>query len=104
MLSFWSILVAAAAFATIVSAVPTPEIGSGLVQRSTVTTLDGLPITGDDLVNLPETFGSLPPLGNLATIGGGITQSKRGGAPSCYERIKQCHDNISVIVVKIGWS
>ena len=102
MLSFRTILVAAAVFATIVSAVPTPEIGSGLVQRST--TLDGLPITGDDLVNLPETFGSLPPLGNLATIGGGITQSKRGGAPSCYERIKQCHDDISVIVVKIGWS
>ena len=34
MLSFRSILVAAAAFATIVSAVPTPEIGSGLVQRT----------------------------------------------------------------------
>ena len=94
MFSFRSILVAAAAFATIVSAVPTPEVGSGLVQRT-----PGLP----GLSNLP--VGGGLPVGNLPALGGDSTPAKRGGSgPNCYERIKKCHDDISVIVIKIGES
>ena len=88
MLSFRSILVAAATFATIVSAVPTPEIIPDLIHNPSI------PVFGMTT--------SFPGLGGLPIGEKGITQSKRGGAPSCYERIKKCHDDIAVIVVKIG--
>ena len=83
MFSFRSILVAAAAFATVVSSVPTPDVGSSLVRR---------------------TFSIGTPIGGIPGVGGvigGSTNAKRGG-PTCYELVKKCHDDIAVIVIKIG--
>ena len=105
MLSLRSILVAAAAFATIVSAVPTPDVGSGLVQRTPQLVPIPYPLPEDggagSAPSLPGTGGAdgLP----LPLPGGPLPALpiKRGGQ-SCYERIKQCHDDISVIVIKIG--
>ena len=88
MLSFRSILFAAAAFATLVSAVPTPDVDSSLVQRAVLDLIGGLPLIGGLLGYTPDRVK-------------GNTPTKRGGQ-SCYELVKQCHDDIGVIVIKIG--
>ena len=89
MFSFRSILFAAAAFATLVSAVPTPDVDSSLVQRTPLLDLiGGLPLIGGLLGYTPDRVK-------------GNTPTKRGGQ-SCYELVKQCHDDIAVIVIKIG--
>ena len=87
MFSFKSILVAAAAFASFVSAVPTPEAGNSLniAQRSP----GGLPIIGD-LHGGVERL----PIGGNAPV-------KRGGS-SCKEIIQKCHDKIALITDEIS--
>ena len=89
MLSFRSILFAAAAFATVVSAVPTPDVDSSLVQRtpSIYEIIHALPLVGGLL-------------GNLGLNVKGNTPAKRG-RPSCGELINKCHGDIAVIAVKI---
>ena len=88
MLSFRSVLFAAAAFATVVSAVPTPDVDSSLVQRTPLLEiLDGLPIVGGLL-------------GGPGLNVEGNTPAKRG-RPSCGELINKCHGDIAVIAVKI---
>ena len=85
MLSFRSILFATAAFATVVSAVPTlaPDVDRSLVQRT--------PFLG-------ELLGGLPLVGGL--LGWHDEGNTRGGS-SCGELINKCHDDIVVIAVKI---
>jgi len=91
MLSFKSILLAAAAFASfsMVTAIPTPETGSSLLQRAPQA--GGL--LGGGLPKLPIVGGGLP--------GGSSPATRRGEIPSCGPRIKKCHDDISEIIVKI---
>ena len=95
MLSFKSILLAAAAFVSIVSAVPTPEVGNSLnvVQRSPQ--LPKLPATG------AGTLPNVPALGGIPALGG-ATNSKRGGGKSCKEIFDTCHDGIAEIIVEIS--
>ena len=98
MLSFRSILFAAAAFATVVSAVPTPDVDS-----TTSSLLQGVPAI-DGLLDTVPFLGSGSPLGldgGSQSIGGGSTPAKRD-VPSCSELIKKCHDDIALIVIKIG--
>ena len=90
MLSFRSILFAAAAFAAIVSAVPTtPDVSSGLVQPSP----DPPTVGGGGLSIISGLFNGLL---------GRDMHCKRGGQSSSYEIVKKCHDDIAVIVIKIG--
>ena len=90
MLSFRSILFAAAAFATVVSAIPTPATLSGLTNA--------LPVGG---------VGNALPIGapakrqDFAPFEGGADLAKRGH-PSCGDIIKKCHEDIAVIYAKIG--
>ena len=87
MLSFRSILFAAAALATFVSAIPTPDTTGGA--------------TGG-LTNLVGgAGGGAPGLSNLA--GGGLPVKRGGdGEKSCGDIVKKGHDDIAVIVIKIG--
>ena len=76
MLSFRSILLAAAAFATVASAIPTPD-GNALVAGVA------------NLKRSPDFYSDA-----LA----------RRGQPSCGDIVKKCHDDIAVVIVKIGQS
>ena len=131
MLSFNFILIAAAAFASTVSAVPTPEIGNSLniAQRSP----GGLPIVGSITGTRAVPVGSASEaflnyaayienqehsrLSSVIKKGkklltslfgragglavGGNPPAKRGGS-SGKEVIQKCHDDIADIVVKIS--
>ena len=160
MLSFRSILVAAAAFATIVSALPIPDV-EGLVQRTpgphhtggrhhhtgsghhtgskhhagskhhtgdkhhthtgggllpgdgagnvAGSGTGGMPVVeGGGIVAEPASesetgaggIGAGAGAGYIAVVGRSIP-AKRSG-PSCSELIKKCHDDIAIIVDKIG--
>ena len=101
MLSFKSILLAAAAFASIVFAVPTPEVGNSLniAQRSPA---GGVPGAGA-LPELPATGTGL--ISSLPVVGGGGDSTpavKRGGGKSCKEVFQTCHDGIVEIIVDIS--
>ena len=115
MLSFKSILVAVAAFASIVSAVPSPEVGNGLniAQRSPqighLHFLKGVPINGGLLGTLPNIGGgglsNLPIVGDgpLPVANGGASSEpvKRGGL-SCKEVVQNGHNGIAELVIKIS--
>ena len=116
MLSIKFILVAAAAFASTVSAVPTPEIGNSLniAQRSPAVVDDATDVASD-AAGLAANAASLAVHqadagqlidGLLVDRGGGLAvggnpPAKRGGS-SCKEVIQKCYDDIAVIVVKIS--
>ena len=87
MLSFKFILIAAAAFASMISAVPTPEIGNSLnIAQRSPGIVDGIAVDVIDVIN------------NAAA-----DVSKRGGSESsCKEVIQKSHDDIADIVVKIS--
>ena len=123
MLSIKFILVAAAAFASTVSAVPTPEIGNSLniAQRSPAVVDDATDVASDaaglaaNAAGLAANAASLAVHqadagqlidGLLVDRGGGLAvggnpPAKRGGS-SCKEVIQKCYDDIAVIVVKIS--
>ena len=123
MLSLKFILVAAATFTFIVSAVPTPETGNSLNIAP-----GSLPIVGSTTSNVPRSGADGPPdidnrdmisdmtnyfnsvlnsVGNLLFgLGAGRPvgdkrPAKRSGS-SCKMVIQKCHDDIAVIVVKIS--
>ena len=122
MLSFKSILVAVAAFASIVSAVPSPEVGNGLniAQRSpqavekqpiikVVGILGGLPLVGG-LLGWTDGDGSRDGAkkGDDNDGGkkgddkdGGRVPVKRGGL-SCKEVVQNGHNGIAELVIKIS--
>jgi hypothetical protein len=85
MLSFRSILFAAAAFATIASAIPTPGTPTDAADM-TDDPLAGIPARIDDLTNTEVT--------DLLGV--------RGGSSNPVDLISNCHDSISVIVVKLS--
>jgi hypothetical protein len=85
MLSFRSILFAAAAFATVVSAIPTPETAGGLTNVLPVGSVGNV---------LP----AAPQLGGLSSKRG--DEGKEG--KSCGDLFKKCKEDIAVIVIKIG--
>ena len=122
MVSFKSIiLIAAAAFASIVSAVPTPEIGNSLniAQRSPGSIGESLgQVSGhafhhtlgktlhdvnrlvDGILRRDVAEESIS-IGSLGLAVGSNPPSKRGGS-SCKEVVQKCHDGIALIVVKIS--
>ena len=81
MLSLRSILFAAAAFATIASAIPAPQLPT-------------VPLPGGTNV-----IGGI--LGNGA-LGNGLVPPVKRGALSFGDRISDCHDKIALIVIDIG--
>jgi len=85
MLSFRSIIFAAAALATFVSAIPTPDTTGGA--------------TGG-LTNLVGGAGGVPAIPNLT--GGGLPTKRGDDKKSCGDIIKKGHDDIAVIVIEIG--
>ena len=97
MLSFnlKSILVAAAAFASLVSAVPTPDTSNSL----NIDLGGGLGNYEQDLGS-PDRGGLLVGLG-LGNLNGDNGPVKRGGS-SCKEIVQKCHDGIALIVIKIS--
>ena len=87
MLSFRSILLAAAAFATVASAIPAPQLGN----------LPAAPAVPD-----VGSLGNGLPL--VGTLGGNAASplNTRGGQPSCADLFQSCHNQIAPIIVKIG--
>jgi len=108
MLSFRSILLAAAAFATIASAIPTSDT---VTSGGPTNALRGFGLSGV----LSSIFGGTDSgSGDGGGYGGGLPYSpydgavpELSGAPvkrgdySCGDIIKKCHDDIAVIVLKI---
>jgi len=91
MLSFRSLFLAAAAFATLASAIPTAsgplDIAEGLTN-------------GGGLSNIaPLAGGAAPGIPNLA--GGGLPAKRGGEKAPAGDYIRSCHDQIEPIVIKI---
>jgi hypothetical protein len=120
MLSFRSILFATVVFATLASAIPiTPETSSTGVSTNVLgglTSGELVPAAGSPLKrgqfsrkddcgdDQPSCSGSLPfypGKGGKGPFGRGVIKR---GQPSCGDIIKKYHDDIAVIVVKIGQS
>jgi len=98
MLSFKSILFAAAALASLVSAIPTPETGNGITNIVARTPQVGSVVDSDIVGNLDVVENDEDQLTNQR--GTEPAERKRSG-PSCGEIVKKCHDDIAVVVVKI---
>ena len=112
MLSFKSIILAAAAFAFMASAIPTTETGNSLniVQRSPIRIpIDGgngdsIVPEGRDLSHAPDEGGGQPGGGNATTKGGGLPCGGNSSAQGILliETFEKYHKEISAIVVDIS--